>query len=55
MKNQTVKTSDKEPIETDMREQAIVEYIIANGSISNNEARELLNIADTTVKRLLAK
>lgn len=61
-KKQAVKTNvkkpikaDKKPIETDKREQAIVNYITANGSISNKEARELLNLADSTVKRLLKK
>lgn len=61
-KKQAVKTNvkkpikaDKKPIEIDKREQAIVNYITANGSISNKEARELLNLADSTVKRLLKK
>lgn len=31
----------------------ILEYVKDNGSISNKEARELLNLADSTVKRIL--
>ena len=31
----------------------ILQYIETNGSISNKEARELLSLADSTVKRIL--
>lgn len=44
--------ADKKPIKSD-REQLIMKYIEQNGSISNKEARELLGLAESTVKRLL--
>ncbi|MDL2301500.1 putative DNA binding domain-containing protein [Lachnospiraceae bacterium OttesenSCG-928-D06] len=44
--------ADKKPIQMD-REQMILEYIQENGSISNKEAREILGLAESTVKRLL--
>ena len=31
----------------------IIEYVRENGCISNKEARELLGLADSTVKRIL--
>lgn len=43
--------ADKKPIKD--RHGLIVEYIKANGSISNKEARDLLLLADSTVKRIL--
>ena len=51
--------ADKKPIKTDKkpindsRQELILEYVKDNGSISNKEARELLNLADSTVKRIL--
>lgn len=44
--------ADKKPIKAD-RYELIVQYIKEHGSISNMEARELLGLADSTVKRLL--
>ncbi len=44
--------ADKKPI-NDSRQELILEYVKDNGSISNKEARELLNLADSTVKRIL--
>ncbi len=35
------------------RKQIIIEYIKENGSISNKEAREVLGLADSTIKRIL--
>lgn len=40
------------PIKAD-RYELIVQYIKEHGSISNMDARELLGLADSTVKRLL--
>lgn len=44
--------ADKKPIKADRKEQ-IVQYVKEHGSISNMEARELLGLADSTIKRLL--
>lgn len=44
--------ADKKPIKTD-RHERIARYVKEHGSISNMEARELLGLADSTVKRLL--
>ena len=44
--------ADKKPIKAD-RQEMIVQYVKEHGSISNMEARELLGLADSTVKRLL--
>ena len=44
--------TDKKPIKADRKEQ-IVQYVKKQGSISNMEARDLLGLADSTVKRLL--
>lgn len=44
--------ADNKPIKTD-RYERIVQYVKEHGSISNMEARELLGLADSTVKRLL--
>ena len=44
--------ADKKPIKADKREM-IIEYVRENGCISNKEARELLGLADSTVKRIL--
>ena len=51
--------ADKEPIKADKkpidieRKEKILEFIKENGSISNREAREILNLAESTTKRLL--
>ena len=44
--------ADKKPIKAD-REKLILEYVSEHGSIGNSEARELLGLAESTVKRLL--
>ncbi len=44
--------ADKKPIKTD-RQKIIFQYVNEHGSISNMEARELLGLADSTIKRLL--
>lgn len=44
--------TDKKPIKAD-REKLILEYVSEHGSIGNSEARELLGLAESTVKRLL--
>ena len=44
--------ADKKPIRADRQEQ-IVQYVKEHGSISNREARELLGLAHSTIKRLL--
>lgn len=44
--------ADKKPIKAD-REKLILEYVQKNGSISNREARELLGLAESTIKRML--
>ena len=44
--------ADKKPIKAD-RYELIIQYVKEHGSISNMEARELLGLADSTVKRLL--
>ena len=44
--------ADKKPIKADRYEQ-VVQYVKEHGSIGNMEARELLGLADSTVKRLL--
>lgn len=43
---------DKKPIKLE-RKQIIFDYIEKEGSISNKEARELLNLAESTTKRIL--
>lgn len=51
--------SDKKPIKADKkpikmeRKSLILNYIAQNGSISNQEAKKILNLAESTVKRLL--
>jgi len=47
-----VKKAEKSPIER-VREDMIIAYIQKRGSISNKEARELLNLAESTTKRFL--
>jgi DNA-binding MarR family transcriptional regulator len=47
--------AEKKPIKIGFRESAVLEYIKQNGSISNVQARELLNLAESTTKRLLKK
>lgn len=44
--------ADKKPIKGD-RENIIFDFIQENGSISNKEARDLLGLAESTIKRLL--
>ncbi|MEI3219644.1 MAG: DeoR family transcriptional regulator [Lachnoclostridium sp.] len=44
--------ADKKPIKAD-RQEIIINYIKEKGSITNKEARELLGLADSTIKRLL--
>lgn len=52
--------ADKKPIKAvkklsnDERQELIVDFILKNGSITNIEARELLGLAESTTKRLLA-
>lgn len=47
-----IKTADKKPIKVN-RENLIMAYIKENGSISNMEARQILNLAESTTKRFL--
>ena len=47
-----IKKADKKPIKLE-RKQIIFDYIKKEGSISNKEARELLNLAESTTKRIL--
>lgn len=44
--------ADKKPIK-DVRRERIIQYIHEYGSITNKEARSLLGLADSTIKRLL--
>ncbi|MEH2954138.1 ATP-binding protein [Candidatus Merdisoma sp. JLR.KK011] len=44
--------ADKKPIKME-RKSLILNYIAQNGSISNREAKKILNLAESTVKRLL--
>ncbi len=44
--------ADKKPIKME-RKSLILNYIAQNGSISNQEAKKILNLAESTVKRLL--
>ena len=44
--------ADKKPIKAD-RYELIIQYLKEYGSISNMEARELLGLADSTVKRIM--
>ena len=44
--------ADKKPIKAG-RQEIIINYIKEKGSITNKEARELLGLADSTIKRLL--
>lgn len=44
--------ADKKPIKV-VRQEAVIEYIKLNGRITNKEARELLELADSTTKRIL--
>ena len=46
------KKADKKPIKVN-RENLIIAYIKENGSISNMEARQILNLAESTTKRFL--
>ena len=46
------KKADKKPIKVN-RENLIMAYIKENGSISNMEARQILNLAESTTKRFL--
>ena len=51
--------ADKKPIKADKRpineerKETIKKYVEENGSITNKEARELLGVADSTIKRIL--
>ena len=51
--------ADKKPIKADKRpineerKETIKKYVEENGSITNKEARELLGLADSTIKRIL--
>lgn len=51
--------ADKKPIKADKkpiknaREEIIIKYILENGHITNSEARTLLELADSTTKRIL--
>lgn len=51
--------ADKKPLKADKkplyenRRQLITEYVSENGRISNKEARQLLNLAESTTKRIL--
>jgi len=45
--------ADKKPINAERKEK-IIEYLQRYGSISNREAREVLGLADSTTKRILA-
>lgn len=47
-----IKKADKKPIKVN-RENLIMAYIKENGSISNMEARQILNLAESTTKRFL--
>ena len=50
------KKADKKPIKADKeRVKSILEYINQNETITNKDAIELLNLADSTTKRLLAQ
>ena len=44
--------ADKRPINEE-RKETIKKYVEENGSITNKEARELLGLADSTMKRIL--
>ena len=44
--------ADKKPIKTE-REELVMMFVEENGSITNREARELLGLAESTVKRIL--
>mgnify|MGYP004559398039 CR=1 FL=1 len=44
--------ADKKPIKV-VRQEAVIEYIKLNGRITNKEARELLELAESTTKRIL--
>lgn len=44
--------ADKKPIKAE-RENKIMGYVAEKGSITNKEARELLGLAESTVKRIL--
>ena len=46
--------ADRKPIKAD-RKEIIVRYVSENGFIRNKEARELLGLADSTVKRVLGE
>ncbi len=45
--------ADKKPIKAE-RKGKVIEYLQQYGTISNREARELLGLADSTTKRILA-
>lgn len=50
-----IATADKPPINTDKREDMIIDYIKRNGSISNKEACDLLGLKDSSVKKIFEK
>ena len=47
------KKADKKADKKAERQQAIIQYIKAEGSVSNKEAREILGLAESTTKRIL--
>jgi len=47
--------ADKKPIKADKNQQIIIEYLLANEFISNKVARESLDLAESTTKRILKK
>ena len=47
--------TDKMPINTDKREEIILDYLRENGSISNKNACELTGLKDSTVKKIFSK
>lgn len=47
------KKADKKADKRIERQQAIIQYIKAEGSVSNKEAREILGLAESTTKRIL--
>jgi ATP-dependent DNA helicase RecG len=57
---QTSVNTDKIPINTDKipiedRERVIIEFITAHGGIKNKDARTILNLSDSTTKKLFEK
>ena len=49
-----IKKADKKPINLE-RQTLILDYVKKHGLISNKEARELLNLAESTTKRFLSQ